>query len=168
MIAEGVADAAGCEDHALLLDENGGCRGLGYNRYQQACPGDGSLSLAGPTQLPTRCFGRQRVVSLACGGGCSAAVGAARDTLAACCIAVLQTQIEAGDVERTAELLAIASSCDTPALAPLANAADACCRRRPVQVAERCAALGMAGSVNEALKALAAMRVAGAPEEMQL
>jgi hypothetical protein len=26
----------------------------------------------------------------------------------------------------------------------------------------------MAGSVNEALKALAAMRVAGAPEEMQL
>ena len=164
LLAEGVGDAAGCEDHALLIDKTRStCRGLGYNRYKQACPCDDSLRLAQPTPLPTGCFSHQRVLALACGGGCSVAITQPRESLAACCVAVLQEQLEAGDAEACADVLAFAAACDAPTvLSPLMESAMECYRRRPVAVAERCETAGV-NSVADAIKALAATR--GAADE---
>lgn len=164
LLAERVHDAAGCEDHALLLDTNGGLRGLGYNRYSQACPGNPALRLSSPAKLPADCFSHQRVVGLAAGGGCSMAVTEARESLLACAAAVLQSCLEAGDAERCAQVLATASACDTPALASLGVAAEECIRRKPSEVAECCRELGIA-EVDSALKTLMAMRTSGEPAD---
>ena len=88
LLAEGMADAAGCADHLLLLDRRGRPHGLGYNRYRQACPADPRLRLADPTAHPPNGLGIQRVLALAAGGGCSLALTEARETLSACCVAV--------------------------------------------------------------------------------
>ena len=157
LLAERVHDAAGCEDHILLVDNTGGVRGLGYNRYNQACPGDDSLRLAAPRPLPANCFAHQRVVCLAAGGGCSMAITSQRESLVACAAAVLQGRLEVGDAQHCAMVLRTAVDCDTPALASLATAAEECYRRKPAEVAENCRALGVE-DVEVALKALIGMR----------
>ena len=77
--------------------------------------------------------------------------------LLACAAAVLQSRLEHGDVERCAQVLLTASGCETPALAPLAAAAEECLRRKPAEVAERCRELGLP-DVDVALQALVRMR----------
>ena len=67
---------------------------------------------------------------------------------------MLQERLETGDAETCAQVLSLADACDAPAmLAPRADAAAECCRRRPILVAERCEAHGLA-NVAEAIKAL--------------
>ncbi len=167
LVAERVADAAGCADHLLLAGVCGTVRGLGYNRYSQACPADGRLQVHEPTALPPAMFAHQRVLSLAVGGGCSVAVSEARETLASCCVAVLRARLEAGDVERCAELLCLASAVsDAPSLAPLAAAAAQCVQRHRAEVVARCAASGLSIDVDAALEGLEEM--VGAAAAMQL
>ena len=78
----------------------------------------------------------------------------ARETLAACCVAVLQAALEADDVDVCAAILGIAISCDTPTLSTLSAAAEDCFRRRPAEVSERCMRIGVS-DVENALHALA-------------
>ena len=153
LLAEGVEDAAGCEDHMLLM-QGGNARGMGYNRYRQACPNDCALRLPEPRPIPSSLFRHQRVLQLAAGGGCSFALTEARETLAACCVAVLKARLEKGDARRCAELLALATTCDAPALAPLADAAEDCVRRARRAVAERCAELGVDVDLDSAVEEL--------------
>ena len=78
-----------------------------------------------------------------------------RETLTAYCVAALHAAIEGGDTEQCANVLALAASCETPALAPLLSAAEECARRRPAEVRIACAARGL-DDVEGALRALAA------------
>ena len=166
LLAEGVADAAGCEDHALLLDAAGGCRGIGYNRYRQACPVDDALRLSAPTALPGAIFAHGRLLALAAGGGCSAAVAETRETLAACCVAVLKARLEAHDTSAAVELLALASTCETPALAPLAASCAGCVGAQRAVVGSRLGVMGV--DVDEALGALRQMSLVGGAAPMEV
>ena len=94
------------------------------------------------------------------GGGGSMALTEARESLVACCTAVLQTRLEAGDSERCAQVLEVAAYAESPALASLAAAAEECLRRVPREVAASCAARGVA-DVGAALRALNDMRGQG-------
>jgi alpha-tubulin suppressor-like RCC1 family protein len=161
LLAENVADAAGCEDHLLLLTTSGTCEGLGYNRYGQACPEDERLRVAEPTALPDRSFGLQRLLALAVGGGCSLALTEARETLTACCTSTIKAALQEGDAERCAELLILAYTCQSPALASLASAAEACVQRhrKSVRAAvdKRCRAAGIEIDLEDAISALNSM-----------
>ena len=165
MLAEGVDEVSGCEDHLLLLQADGQLRGLGYNRYRQANPDASDLVLHEPKPLRAALFAHQRVLQLAAGGGCSAAVTQARESLVACCVAVLQARLEEGDALRCAETLALARRIDTPALAPLLVAAETCCRRKRSAVAAALAHAGEAMDVDEGLAALAAIHRSAAGME---
>lgn len=152
MLSEDVEASAGCEDHLLLLRTDGVLVGLGYNRYRQASPDSDALSLAEPTAIRARRFRHERILTLAAGGGCSAIISEARESLAACCVAVLRAKIEEGDAALCAQLLGLASQCETPALAPLLPAAEQCCRRKRAAVKAELRGL----DIDEALAALAA------------
>ena len=163
LLAEEVSDVAGCEDHMLFVDTGGVCHGLGYNRYGQACPDDDTFILGEPASLRAASLAHQRILLLAAGGGCSAVVTEARESLAACCVAVLHASIEDGDAHACAQTLVLAARCDTLALAPLLPAAEACCRRRRAAVVAAIDDLGEAGvDVDEGLAALAALHRAAA------
>ena len=153
LLAENVSEAAGCEDHLLLLADDGSCRGLGYNRYGQACSADERLRLAEPTAMPSKAFALERVLMLAAGGGCSLVLTGARETLAACCVATLKARLNAGDARRCAEVLGVASVCHSPALALLAGAVASCAGRYRQQVVAECEAIGVS-DVDAALHAL--------------
>ena len=158
LLAEAAAEVAGCADHLLLLGSDDSVRGLGYNRYQQACPGEEALRLAAPTALIAAPFSGERVLHLCAGGGCSMALTEARETLVACCLTTLKAQLEAGDATRCAELLCLAAHCHSPPLAALADVAATCVRRhRPAVQRE---ASRRAVAVDEALAALFEMRAA--------
>ena len=167
MIAEGVDEVSGCEDHLLLLLTNGQMKGLGYNRYRQANPDASDLVLHESKALRAGLFNHQRLLYLAAGGGCSAAVTQARESLAACCVAVMQARLEEGDARRCAETLALARRVDTPALAPLLPAAEACCRRKRTAVAAALAEAGEAMDVDEGLEALASIHRAAAGMDVE-
>ena len=168
MVAEGVEDVGGCEEHVLLLDVSGQCRGLGYNRYRQACPDNDALVVNEPTPMRASLFDHQRVLTLAAGGGCSAVITEARETLAACCVAVIRARLEAGDAESCAQVMALAYRCDTPALAPLLPAAEECVRRRRAEVAALLREGDEEIDVEDALGALAAIHRSAAGMDVPL
>ena len=83
----------------------------------------------------------------------SFAVTASSDTLAAFCVTVLRSQLEAGDTLRCAEVLAVALKCDTPVLTALQRPAHECACRHRSAVAAHCSVLGVSPSDMDAVLA---------------
>ena len=156
LFAEGVRCGALCDDHVLLLGDDAGAatvRGFGYNRYGQAAPGDERLRVPQPTPLSLGLFGAQVPVAVAVGGGASAALTVAPETLAARCRAALRTELRAGNATCCAELLVLLTRCEAPWLAPLAACVSECAAAQQPDVERACAAAGI--RLDEALEALA-------------
>ena len=128
----------------------------GYNRYQQACPGNTQLRLGAPAALSMHPFALERILGLAAGGGCSVALTEARESLVACCLATLKACLDAGDATRCVELLVLAGAFHSPPLTALAEAAETCVRRHRQAVAREAERQGI--QVEPALAALLEMR----------
>ena len=155
LFAEGVRCGALCDDHVLLLGDDAGAaavRGCGYNRYGQAAPGDERLRVAQPTPLSLGLLGGQVPVTIAVGGGASAALTVAPETLAARCRATLRTELRAGNAACCAELLVLLTRCEAPWLAPLAACVSECAAAQQPEVERACAAAGI--RLDEAIEAL--------------
>ena len=148
LLAEGVRGAALSEDHALLLggdeaDDAVAVRGAGYNRYGQAAPGDERLRVPEPTPLPVGLLGGQLPVMVAVGGGGSAALTVAPETLAARCRVALRSELRAGNAACCAALLVMLARCEAPWLAPLAGCIGECADEKRSEVERACAAAGV-------------------------
>ena len=92
-------------------------------------------------------------VAVAVGGGASAALTVAPETLAARCRAALRTELRAGNAACCAELLVLLTRCEAPWLAPLAACVSECAAAQQPDVERACAAAGI--RLDEALEALA-------------
>jgi len=162
LLAEGVRGAALCDDHALLLGDGNAdapsILGAGYNRYGQCAPGDPRLRVPLPTPLPAALLGGQVPVAIAVGGGGSAVLTTAAETLAARCRAVLRAELGAGNAACCAQLLALLVRCEAPWLSPLAEAITECVVAQRTDVERVCASVGVV--IDEALDALARVSAA--------
>ena len=111
------------------------------------------VTLLPSTPLSLGLFGAQVPVAVAVGGGASAALTVAPETLAARCRATLRTELRAGNAACCAELLVLLTRCEAPWLAPLAACVSECAAAQQSEVERACAAAGI--RLDEALEALA-------------